>query len=270
MNTNQNLENELELQGDRRVPAMCKHGRLVITTEIAQAFFKRIIVIEGLEVALVLPFDVTEITHETKGVITPFGALQIGHEFDNGTRPFWLYEYTTGGSFVEADGIKANVPYILSMPNENGISEEYILAGNVTFKGTNAIVKATSETKSVKSGNYSFMPSYGNDDSTDAYLLNVGQSYEGNPEGSVFVRSDLIGRQTRPFEAYFQLSGSAGVKSYFSIFDEMTDGIRSMEPAKRNGNAEYYQLDGTKRNKLQRGFNIIRTPDGKIKKVMTL
>ena len=106
---------------------------------------------------------------------------------------------------------------------------------------------------------------YTNDDSTDVYLLNVAQSYEGNPEGSVFVKGL---RKAHPFEAYFQLSGSAGVKSFFSIFDELTDGIRSMEPAKRNGNAEYYQLDGTKRTSPQRGFNIIRTKEGKTHKVI--
>ncbi len=218
--------------------------------------------------SLVLPFDVTEITHETKGVITPFGALQIGHEFDNGTKPFWLYEYTTGGCFAEADGIKANVPYILSMPNEARFSDEYILAGNITFKGTNATVKATSGAKTVKSGNYSFTPSYQNGTSETVYLLNVEKNYDGNPKGSVFVKNNLLERQARPFEAYFQLSGSAGVKGYFGVFDQLTDEIRSIEPAKRNANAEYYQLDGTKRTSLQRGFNIVRTPDGKTQKVL--
>ena len=68
--------------------------------------------------SLSLPFDVKEITHETKGIITPFGALQRGREYENDTRPFWLYEYTTNGSFSEAESIEANTPYIISMPNE--------------------------------------------------------------------------------------------------------------------------------------------------------
>ncbi len=218
--------------------------------------------------SLVLPFNVTEMTHETNGIITPFGALQIGREFDNGTKPFWLYEYTTGGSFTEAESIEANVPYILSMPNEVRFSDEYILAGSVTFKGTNVTVKATSGAKTVKSGNYSFTPSYQNGTQKTVYLLNVEKKYDGNPKGSVFVKNDLLERQPHPFEAYFQLSGSAGVKSFFSIFDELTDGIRSIEPAKRNANAEYYQLDGTKHDKIQRGFNIIRTTDGKVQKIL--
>ncbi len=217
--------------------------------------------------SLALPFDVTEITHETNGVITPFGAIQMGHEFDNGTKPFWLYEYTKRGIFNEAEGIEANVPYILSMPNEARLLDEYNLAGNITFKGTNATVKKTSNAKIIKSGDYSFTPSYQNGTSASAYLLNVDQKYDGNPRGSVFVRNDLLERQARPFEAYFRLNGSAGVKSFIGIFDELTDGIRSMDPAKHNGNAEYYQLDGTKRSNLQRGFNIIRTKDNKTQKV---
>ncbi len=218
--------------------------------------------------SLVLPFDATEIIHEKNGIITPFGVLQIGRELENGTKPFWLYEYTKRGAFAEAEGIEANVPYILSMPNEERLLDEYILAGKVTFKGMNATVKASSNTTSVKSGIYNFTPNYQNGTSETVYLLNVDESYDGNPKGSVFVKSDLIGRQTRPFEAYFHLDGSAGVKFYFSVFDGLTDGIRSMEPAKRNSNAEYYQLDGTKRTSPQRGFNIIRTKDGKTQKVL--
>ncbi len=217
---------------------------------------------------LALPFDVAEITHESNGVITPFGALQRGREFDNGTKPFWLYEYTTSGTFAEAESVKANVPYILSMPNEAKFLNEYILAGKVTFKGTNATVKPTLGAKTVKSGNYSFTPCYQNEISGTVYLLNVEKNYDGNPKGSVFVKNNLLECQTRPFEAYFQLSGSAGVKAFFSIFDELTDGIRLMEPAKRNSDVEYYQLDGMRRDKLQRGFNIVRTPDGKTQKAL--
>ena len=51
MRKTQNLNDELELQGDQRQPAMHEYGGLVITTEIAQAFIKHIIVIEGLEAA---------------------------------------------------------------------------------------------------------------------------------------------------------------------------------------------------------------------------
>ena len=215
--------------------------------------------------SLALPYDVTEIIHEEKGSITPFGALEKGYELVNGTKPFWLYEYTTRGTFVEAERIEANVPYIISMPYEARLGIEYILKGNVTFKGTNVKVKATSSARAVKSGKYSFAPNYENVEFSTAYLLNVAQRYDGNPEGSVFVKNL---RSARPFEAYFEVEGSAGVKPYFGVFEHLTDGIRSIAPAMRDGDTEYYQLDGTKRTSPQRGFNIVRTKNGEVQKAL--
>ena len=222
---------------------------------------------EGWE-SLALPFDVTEISHETKGVITPFGALQRGREYENGTKPFWLYEYTTGGRFEEAERIRANVPYIISMPNEAKLWKDYVLTGRVSFKGTNATVKVSSAAKVVKSGNRTFAPNFQTGLDESVYLLNTNDKYDGNPKGSVFVQSYLLERQAHPFEAYFEVENSAGVKGYFSVFDQMTDEIRSIAPVMHDGDVEYYQLDGTKHNKLQRGFNIIRTTDGKIQKML--
>ena len=215
---------------------------------------------------MVLPFDVTEISHEEKSIITPFGALDRGYEYVKNTKPFWLYKYSSKG-FVEAEQIEANVPYIISMPNEARLGLEYILKGSVTFKGNDVTVKETSKANVVKNGRCSFIPNYQNNNQETAYVLNVGKGYDAYPEGSVFVKINLLGRNAHPFEAYFELEGSAGVKPYFGVFEHMTDEIRSIEPATRKGNVEYYQLDGIKRSKLQRGFNIIRTPDGKTQKV---
>lgn len=223
---------------------------------------------------LALPFNVTEITHEKNGTIVPFGSLQIGYEFKEDNRPFWLYEYTTRGTFAEAENIKANVPYIISMPNEHKLWEGYILKGKVTFKGTNTAVKATSTSKIVKSGNRNFTPNYQNGTSETVYLMNITDSYDGNPKGSVFVQSYLLERNARPFEAYFELESSAGVKEYFGIFEQLADEIRTIEDTrwreKEQGESdnEYYQLDGTKRTKPQHGFNIVRTKDGKTHKLL--
>lgn len=223
---------------------------------------------------LALPFNVTEITHENNGTIVPFGSLQIGYEFKEDNRPFWLYEYTTRGTFAEAEGIKANVPYIISMPNEYKLWEGYILKGKVTFKGTNTAVKATSTSKIVKSGNRSFTPNYQNGTSETVYLMNITDSYDGYPKGSVFVKNYLLERNARPFEAYFELESGAGVKEYFSIFEQLADEIRTIEDTrwreKEQGESdnEYYQLDGTKRTKPQHGFNIVRTKDGKTLKLL--
>ncbi len=208
---------------------------------------------------LTLPYDVTEIIHETNGIITPFGALQRGYEYENGTKPFWLYEYTTSGTFAEAETIRANMPYIISMPNEAKLSEDYILKGNVTFEGSNVTVKATSATKVVTSGIYQFTPNYQNGTPETVYLLNVDMNYDGNPKGCVFVRNDLLERQVRPFEAYFHLSDSAGVKPYFSIFEKMTDGIKEIVPNNTSDFIEVYDLSGRQiqRKNLQPGIYII-------------
>ena len=78
-----------------------------------------------------LPFDVQKIEHNSKGVLTPF--LQY---YDMMTqRPFWLYELRSNG-FRKADGIKANTPYIISMPNDSKYDQEYILSGDVTFSSS--------------------------------------------------------------------------------------------------------------------------------------
>ena len=223
---------------------------------------------------LALPFNVTEITHEKNGTIVPFGSLQIGYEFKEDNRPFWLYEYTTRGTFAEAENIKANVPYIISMPNEHKLWEGYILKGKVTFKGTNTAVKATSTSKIVKSGNRNFTPNYQNGTSETVYLMNITDSYDGYPKGSVFVKNYLLERNARPFEAYFELESGAGVKEYFSIFEQLADEIRTIEDTRwrekeqSESDKEYYQLDGTKRTKPQHGFNIVRTKDGKTLKLL--
>lgn len=210
--------------------------------------------------SIALPFEVKEITHEKNGIIVPFGSLQRGYEFKEDNRPFWLYEYTTRGTFAEAEGIKANVPYIISMPNEYKLWEGYIHKGKVTFKGSNTAVKASSAAKIVKSGNRSFTPNYQNGTSDTAYLLNITDSYDGYPKGSVFVKASLLERKARPFEAYFDLGQNAGIKAYFGIFDQLTDDIRSFKLERPTNNGEMnsmYDLSGRKITKPTKGINII-------------
>lgn len=51
-----------------------------------------------------------------------------------------------------------------------------------------------------------------------------------------------------------------------TIFAIYTDGVSAVQDD--NPDAEYYQLNGTKRNNLQRGINIVRANDGTTKKVL--
>ncbi len=65
MNPYQNLNEELELQGDQRQPVMPWHGGLTNTTENAISFIKHIINLDGLEGA-----------HERKHIINASRKLR--------------------------------------------------------------------------------------------------------------------------------------------------------------------------------------------------
>ena len=140
---------------------------------------------------LALPFTVSKITHETKGEITPFGV-------EGAERPFWLYEL--GGNGLEkATEIRANIPYLICMPNDDAYGDDYMLGGRVTFSATNVTI-TTSGGTTVSRGDRQFVPTYQRvASSSDVYALNVNEVVGDNPVGSVFVQSL---REVRPFEAY--------------------------------------------------------------------
>ena len=203
--------------------------------------------------ALVLPFDVQEITHEgganidAKGDIHPFKVLSE-EEIDNGARPFWLYHFSADG-FISAAGIEANVPYIIAMPNNSRYEAEYLIAGTVKFTATNAEVKPTREAVPVEAADRAFCPTFSAIElgEYNCYLLNVGDEYNGHAEGSVFAR---YRRDGHPFEAYFRMKDGSGVKEFISVFEEMQDGIESITPdlslAKRGEVGAVYDLAGRK------------------------
>ena len=147
-------------------------------------------VTQGWE-TLALPFTVTKITHETKGEITPSSV-------EGAQKPFWLYELGDNG-LEKATQIRAHVPYLICMPNNDAYGDEYILGGRVTFSANNVVI-STSGGTAVSQGNRQFVPTYQRvAKANNVYALNIGEAYGGNPVGSVFV-ADY--RDVRPFEAY--------------------------------------------------------------------
>ena len=147
-------------------------------------------VTQGWE-TLALPFTVTKITHETKGEITPSSV-------EGAQKPFWLYELGDNG-LEKATQIRAHVPYLICMPNNDVYGDEYILGGRVTFSANNVVI-STSGGTAVSQGNRQFVPTYQSvAKANNVYALNIGEAYGGNPVGSVFV-ADY--RDVRPFEAY--------------------------------------------------------------------
>ena len=144
--------------------------------------------------SIALPFTVQEITHESKGQITPFGA--------NGTKHFWLRGYSPDGLYSAAT-LEANKPYVISMPNNTVVyPDAYNLNGRVTFSASNTTVPATPplEEMMVVRDNIIMMPTFQYIPQNEyIYAVNVGQARDRYAEGSVFAR-DL--RDVRPFEAY--------------------------------------------------------------------
>ena len=143
---------------------------------------------------LVLPFDVQRITHATKGDITPFGIEGNAH--------CWLAT-PQDGAFVEATEIRANMPYIISIPN-NEVYGDRSLAGSITFSAEEAEIHATSsplaaqdETVTVS---FALMTTYEPVEASDGvYALNVGAKYGDYVPGSVFVSGRY---ETPPFSVY--------------------------------------------------------------------
>ena len=172
---------------------------------------------------IALPFDVQKISHSSKGEIVPFAKWTS----DSSTKPFWLYELG-GSGFVEAEAIKANSPYIISMPNNEAYPGEYQLTGRVTFSAENVEVKKSDEVQTTTYGSNTFMPSFINMDSeVGYYALNVNNDYEyyrgAENEGSMFI---LNLRKIHPFEAY--MTSTSGTRS-IDISEGMTTDIRGVD-----------------------------------------
>ncbi len=188
-----------------------------------------------------LPFDAQTITHETNGNIAPFA------KGDKEARPFWLYELAPNGGFQATATIKANTPYIISMPNSQAYSDEYILGGKVTFAASDVNIEAT-EQASTKNNSREFVTSFEQiGKQNGVYALNVGQEYQGYRPGSIFAENFV---DVKPFEAYLTTAEAAAKFSSFFNHDDSTTGIDDI-PTKQmaglnvwtNGSTLYIRSD---------------------------
>ena len=194
---------------------------------------------------LVLPFDVTMMINAKGQELTPYTNWQYG----NSQRPFWLYEMTTQG-WKAGSGIKANTPYVISMPNNEMYDVSFNQAGNIQFIGTNVEVKASTEMTTGQYGNKRLVANYQTQEaSADIYPLNVSNEWSQNTatevEGSTFIRSL---RSVHPFEAYLTVEGSNAPWA-IPIFenDVLTDMSLTPNPSpKGEGSDDWYDLQGRK------------------------
>ncbi len=189
--------------------------------------------------SIALPFKVQEITHETRGEISPFTNYQSQSMYH-----FWLRRLTYNG-LQSVQEIDANTPYIISMPNSSEYAAEYNLAGKVTFSAQNAYVPET-ETMEDESADFIMVPLFIRvEKQPDIYALNVGEARGGHPEGSVFEKNY---REVRPFEAFTMHFGDNGSR-FMSIADMLDGGVTGIEELK-DGKIEewksesWYDLNG--------------------------
>ena len=195
---------------------------------------------------IALPFDVTSIRHEDGRMLVPFATNWEG----TNSKPFWLYTLSDGG-FTKTTEIRANTPYLISMPNNSLYSSDFNLKGRVSFSAENVLVKQTDMDDLVTSSHngYTFTPCYNKmEQGQGAYALNVSNdfyTYNGTEDqpGSVFIRDS---RSINPFEAYFIGSATNVPKLYIS-FGKGSETTAINPLLKTNENqVEAYTLNGQK------------------------
>ena len=202
---------------------------------------------------IVLPFDVTTILSATGTEIVPYSAWQQG----SNSRPFWLYSMNGNGWKAESS-IKANTPYIISMPNNEEYDTSYNLTGEIQFTSSNVKVLPSDNLSASKCGNKQLVPNYQNKvASQDIYALNVNSQWNTNTatetEGSAFIRSL---RQVRPFEAYMAIEGNAGARRVIPVFEDEATGIPSIPVLWGSKDDAIYNLNGQRVNSMSRGVYI--------------
>ena len=174
---------------------------------------------------IVLPFDVQKYTHATKGELESFTTWSKG----SSKKPFWLFELTASG-YKDVAGIKANTPYIISMPNNQQYEQQYQIPGVVTFSASDVEVKKSDNLIPANYQGKTFVPNYTNQNKLDFLALNVSNNYVTNPSkdiaGSRFIRGL---RAVHPFEAYMTTTDNT---RSIDVMEGMTTVIRGIQMVK--------------------------------------
>lgn len=202
---------------------------------------------------IVLPFDVQYYYNLGNQQIRPMDY------YDPTLIPFWLATYGSGG-WVHADKMKANTPYIISMPNSPDYPSQFNITGNVMFFAYDAKIYPTANATGTGSGYRKLVPSFEPRPASN-YIYTLNDNAEGSyVPGSVFVRYD---RDVRPFESY--MTGEDDLLSKYIFIrglngsDDNADGIDAVEQTgAQDSSAKYYSVTGSQLTAPQRGVNIVR------------
>ena len=188
--------------------------------------------------SIALPFTVQTISHEKQGAIAPFGNSAS-------KKHFWLRRLGDSG-LTQATAIEANVPYVISMPNDEvNYAEEFNLSGRVTFAAQEVTIPVTEPvTLALADSTIKMVPAFhGIGRASDVWAINVGESRDQYLEGSVFERDY---REVRPFEAYTVHTGE-GPAPRFVLITEIggTTGIEDVRGLMSDGRGDkWYDLNG--------------------------
>ncbi len=142
-----------------------------------------------------LPYDVESITSVKDGSTITLLPVTDG-SFDDGVddtdeanaHPFWLYAIDEDGDLSPATEIKANVPYLMLVPNDEEYYEAfYNIPGDITFTGS-AI--AATDLQEQAGSEYNLTGYFGG--ASDSLPAADGKTYYAlNKEGSEFVQDSI-------------------------------------------------------------------------------
>ena len=198
---------------------------------------------EGWE-TIALPFDVTAVTNWNGSEIVPY----ITWDVNKNQFPFWLYSLEEQG-WQEASTIKANTPYIISMPNNDEYEDIYNLKGDITFVGTDVQVVPSEALKIGKFGQRKLVPNFQyRPVSSNILALNVNNQLSEDKDmsrlpGSTFVR-DL--RPVYPFEAYLTVGAAEAARLEIPVFDAVPTSIKGIRTTKSKSDDVWFSIDGQK------------------------
>ncbi len=148
-------------------------------------------------------------------------------------------KYTIDATQVTTDGMKADHPYIIYVP------ETYDFG---SVKGSFTIPATSNEAPHVAlSGGYTF---YGNYEQDSIYYNDKEKCYNfGSAEGGRFYRVKYAGVVSKPFRAYIKAdnpSSSPAKMFVLNIVDDTTTGIEKVKEASDNADGPVYTLTGVR------------------------
>lgn len=164
-----------------------------------------------------LPFDVTEISANDMTLLPIMDAtFNDGVDETGNTHPFWLYAIDADGKLAPATEIKANVPYLMLVPNDPDFyAPFYNIPGDITFKGYSI---AATDLQVQDGRDYDLLGYFGGE--AENLPVQEGTTYYGlDAEGRAFVQTGFA--PIASFQAFATLPTTPqAAPQTLSIFDD--------------------------------------------------